>query len=96
MKSATLHIRLRDEHKSLIEQAASLKGLSLTDYVGTTVLADARASLENERGIRISVEEFARFQEAIANPPAPNDALRAAATEYRQGYVVGERFECDL
>lgn len=53
-------------------------------------------AIKREQGIRVSADAFERFVNALAAPLAPNDALRAAATDYRRGKEVGERYECDL
>lgn len=96
MKTATMHIRLNEEHKRLVEQAAVLCGLSISDYVGAAILVNALAVLQKEQELLLSEYEFSDFEELVCNPPSPNTVLRTALEEFRKGTTLGERYECDL
>ena len=63
-----------------------MQGRSLSEFVATTLQDAARRTLEENAIWMLSQEQQWVFIEALANPPEPNDRLRAAQdryTEYR-------------
>jgi uncharacterized protein (DUF1778 family) len=71
-------VRLDEESKAYLCQAAELRGISLSDYLRTVTVAQARrdvlASLE--RTLTLTAEEQLVFWEALAAPPKLTEAQR--------------------
>ena len=77
-----LEARITPETKSLLQQAADLEGRTLTDFVISSVQAEAYRVIERHQKLKLSRAESQAFVDALLNPPAPNDALKSAALRY--------------
>jgi uncharacterized protein (DUF1778 family) len=82
-KTDRLEARIPAELKALLVRAASIEGRSLTDFVVTSASEAARRILRQAEVLDLSVQDQEAFAEALLNPPAANEALRAAARRYR-------------
>lgn len=82
-KSERLEARVTQEQKQLIQHAADLEGRSLTDFLIEKVQAAALETVRTHETMVLTMRDSIAFVEAITNPSEPNDALRAAAAEYR-------------
>lgn len=85
-KQARLDIRVTQEQKQLLEQAAQLKGLSLSAYVLSHSLEAARDIVESHERIVLSDRDRQLFMDALSNPPEPTSALRSVVERYRSKY----------
>jgi uncharacterized protein (DUF1778 family) len=83
-----LDLRVAEEEKNEIDQAAALEGSSTSDFVRRTVLKAARETIQAHAVSRLSVEGSRTFVAALKNPPPPNENLRALAREF--GDEVGK------
>jgi uncharacterized protein (DUF1778 family) len=83
-KRERLEARITAEQKELFQLAANLEGRSLTDFVVQSVQAAAEDAIRRHQVIRLSVRDSLTFAELIANPPPPNEHLRAAFARYRE------------
>ncbi|USR90197.1 DUF1778 domain-containing protein [Phormidium yuhuli AB48] len=81
---ARLEARINPETKALIQKAADLQGRTLTDFVIASVQAEAYKVIERHQSLQLSCEDSEAFIEALLNPPQPNDALKSAASRYKQ------------
>ena len=88
-KEVRIDVRLRRDAKQLIARAAALTHQSLSDFVLSAVLERSHEVIERSSALRLNEEAATRFLEALANPPAPNAELRAAAERYRQAMDDG-------
>ncbi len=81
-KRERLEARITPDQKALFQRAASLEGRTMTDFV---VYSAQRAAEDVIRAhqIALSGRDSIAFVEALLNPPAPNDLLRAAAQRLR-------------
>jgi uncharacterized protein (DUF1778 family) len=81
--TARLEARLPLEIHAMLKRAAEIEGRTLTDFVVSAAQEAARRTLSETHVIRLSMEDQARFAEALLNPGAPTqgliDALRANA-----------------
>ena len=86
-KDHRISTRVSGEHKALFEQAATLKGLSLTDFIVSSayeaavkVLADSQIVLE------LGPVDTRAFAKRILSPRDPSElpTLQAAVRQYRQ------------
>jgi uncharacterized protein (DUF1778 family) len=75
-----LMVRLDKESKAYLSQAAEMHGISLSDYVRTVAVAQARrellASLEQTQTLTLTAEEQLAFWNALAEPPKLTEAQR--------------------
>jgi uncharacterized protein (DUF1778 family) len=76
-----LDVRLDPDKKRLIEAAATLEGVSITDFVVRSAADRAEAALERQRKIELSKRDQALFIAALLEPPEPNAYLVRAMRE---------------
>lgn len=83
-RTERLDARVTKQEKEIIETAASLRGISVTDLLRTTV-TDAASRIIRENEVLTLAENSRRvFVEALMNPPKPNPAAVAAVKRYRR------------
>lgn len=70
-----LAFRLKPELKERIEEAAALLGLSLTDFVLSTLSERSSEVLDRQRRITLSDRDRDRFLDALNRPGRPVPAL---------------------
>jgi len=81
---ARIYARVTPTLKRRIQHAADLKGLDMTAYVLSTVVADVDKTIHDHEVLELSLRDREAFANAILNPPAPNKHLLAAAKRYKQ------------
>lgn len=77
-QAARLEARLPASVYATLKRAAELKGRSLSDFVVSAAHDAAIQAIADDKIIRLSVQDQERFAKALAQPPAPNQALRRA------------------
>ena len=75
-KEKRIEFRVPDEAKKTIEDAAKLSNISVSSYILSTVLKQARLDLEKNEIITLNNKERDALMNALANPPEPNEALK--------------------
>ena len=77
-KRNPLMVRLDDESKAYLAQAAKLRGVSVSDYVRTVTVAQARREVDasREQTIALTPEEQLAFWNALSATPRLTDAQR--------------------
>ncbi|HET8628954.1 MAG TPA: DUF1778 domain-containing protein [Thermomicrobiales bacterium] len=81
-KPARLAARLSPQQKALIERAAAVEGLTVTEFVVRSAQAAAEAALARAAAIALSERDSARVAEALLHPRPPTPALRALIREH--------------
>jgi uncharacterized protein (DUF1778 family) len=83
-KDERLEARVTPAQKDLIERAAALRGTSVTEFVVASAQEAATATIKDFDVLHL--RDLARevFINAVLNPPAPNEAARAAAARYKK------------
>lgn len=76
IKEKRIEFRVPDEAKKTIEDAAKLSNISLSSYILTVVLKQAKLDLAQNEMITLNNEDRDALMEALNNPPEPNDALK--------------------
>lgn len=76
--------RLPSETKEIIERAAFLSGVTLSDFVVSRAYEAAVSVVSRHEGWVLNREQSKAFCEALLNPPEPNDVLKAAAAHYKR------------
>jgi len=92
-KTPRFNIRMPENVRAIIDQAAALEGRSTSDFVLTSAVEKARATIESHQRIVLSREESIAFAELLLNPPKPTDALRAAIADYLEFFGEPPRGE---
>lgn len=70
-KTSRLDLRMTDSQKRQIEEAASICGISVSQWSINRLLASARADIESERRMELSAasfDEFARLLDDAVDP----------------------------
>jgi uncharacterized protein (DUF1778 family) len=84
-KSERVDLRLPPEQKRLIEQAATLSGLTVSGFILGSTLDRAREVLRETTIIELSGRDRDRFLAALDDDRArPGPALRRAARRHKQ------------
>lgn len=84
MANDRIYIRLNTKLKQHVQHAADLKGLDLTSYAVSTLVADADRTVQEHEVMVLSQRDREAFANAILNPPAPSKHLLSAAEYYKQ------------
>jgi uncharacterized protein (DUF1778 family) len=79
-----LEARLSPDTKALFQQAATMQGRSLTDFVVNSALEAARRTVRQNELIELSRRDRIAFVEALLNPPVPNDRLQKAMRRHNR------------
>ena len=74
-----LEARITPDQKDLFKRAASLRGVTLTDFVVSSVHEAAVRTLEAVHVIEFGRRNQQAFVDALLNPEPPNEKLRKAA-----------------
>lgn len=79
-----IYARVNSKLKQRIQHAADLKGLDLTSYVVSTLVADADKTVQENEVMELSQRDREAFVSALINPPSPNEALLRAAKRFKK------------
>jgi uncharacterized protein (DUF1778 family) len=83
-----LDVRIAEDEKTAIDQAAALEGSNTSDFVRRSALKAAHETIQSHTVARLSLEDTRRFVAALKNPPSPNEKLRSLARDF--GSEVGK------
>ena len=81
-KEARIEIRVDRTSKELMEKAAALLGQTLSSFVVSRMVSDAREIIDAHHRTEVSLADWERFHDILANPKSPNAALKRAARRY--------------
>ncbi|MDY7003110.1 MAG: DUF1778 domain-containing protein [Cyanobacteriota bacterium] len=81
-KKTTITLTLEPEQKELLEQAAALRGLTVSEYLLQIALDAASEETTEPEVIVASDRDWEIIESAILNSPAANEALKAAINQY--------------
>ena len=83
-RTERLDARVTKEEKRVVETAASLRGISVTDLMRTAITDAANKIIREKETLTLSEREREAFVQALMNPAQPNDAAIAAVRRYRR------------
>jgi uncharacterized protein (DUF1778 family) len=83
-RTERLDARVTREEKRLIETAATLRGISVTDLMRTSVTDAASKIIRENEVLTLSERERQNFVQTLMNPPRPSQAAIAAVRRYRR------------
>lgn len=79
LKKQRIDLRLSDEDKSLIEEAAAMTNQTITQFMVNSASARAAEIIEQHRRLILNEDSWNRVMDAISNPPSPDNRLKRAA-----------------
>jgi uncharacterized protein (DUF1778 family) len=79
---ARIEARVTAKQKRLFERAAKLEGVTLTDFMISSMQRAATQAIQEQAMLRLTEGDQQAFIKALLNPPEPNEALRKAAKAY--------------
>ena len=88
IKDNRIDLRVSIEQKELLEQAALLKGLSLSAYLLFRSLEAAQADIAETTRLVLSDRDRDLFLQLMLDPPQPSSALLTAMAEFQANYEV--------
>jgi len=83
-----LEARVPAPIKELIGRAASLEGVTLTDFVIATLQRSAAVVVREHEVLNLSVRDSAEFAKTMLAAPKPNRKLTRAFARHRQSVTV--------
>ena len=78
-----IDVRLQPEQKALIETAARIKGLTLTDFIVQNAFENAKQAIREHETWILERPDAELFAAALAAPPSLGPRLAKAAKRYR-------------
>ena len=76
IKEKRIEFRVPDEAKKTIEDAAKLSNISVSSYILSVVLKQAKQDLEQNEMIYLNNKDRDSLMNALTNPPKPNSELK--------------------
>ncbi len=83
-RNERMDARIPADVKALLQRAAALQGLTLTEFMLAVTTDAARRVIHEHEIISLSLADSEMFLARMENPPKPNAALRAAAARLRR------------
>ena len=71
-----VNLRMSDEARDLIDSAAAVLGKTRTDFIIDSSRKHAIDVLLDQRLFSLNEQQYAAFQHALDEPPAPNERLK--------------------
>jgi uncharacterized protein (DUF1778 family) len=87
-KNNRIDLRVTQEQKALLEQAASLKGVSLSAYTILHLLPLAQKDIAAQEKLLLSDRDRDLLMASIENPPELQGKLQSAIAKYRDKYGI--------
>lgn len=83
-QTTTIEIILPQDRKTMLEKAANLEGLSLSEYLLKIATDIAEQSLVLTESITLSEKDWEIVTSTIKDPPELNSALKTAINRYKK------------
>jgi len=71
-------VRVPDHMRETLEQAATLMGLTVNQFIVQSSYQKAQRLLERESVIKLSRKDWLKIRDLVARPPKPNKKMREA------------------
>jgi len=84
LKKQRIDLRLTDDDKSMIEEAAAITNQSITQFMLNSASERAAEVIERHRRVILNEASWTRVMEAISNPPVPTKKLKRAAKRLQE------------
>lgn len=83
-KTTRLEARISPGVYALLQQAATLQGRTLSEFVIDSARQAAEATITGHEVIQLSLQDQQRFAAALLDPTPPRAALKRAAARHRK------------
>jgi len=83
-KTERLEARMTPQQKARIEEAARLRGTSVTEFVVMSSQEAAARTIREHEVLTLAERSRKVFVDALLNPPRPSEKALAAAKRYQQ------------
>jgi uncharacterized protein (DUF1778 family) len=84
LRTERTEARLLPEQKKRIEQAASIKGLSLSDFIVQHADEAAIRTIQSHTSWTLRDRDRDALVQALLNPPEPSARMKAAVMRYKE------------
>ncbi|EPM4908851.1 MULTISPECIES: DUF1778 domain-containing protein [Enterobacteriaceae] len=84
LKKQRIDLRLNEDDKSMIEEAAAMTNQSISQFMVRTASERAAEVIDQHRRLILNEESWNLVMDAISNPPAPNDRLNRATKRLQE------------
>lgn len=84
LRTQRTEARLLPDQKKRIEQAACIKGISLSDFMVQSADEAAIRTIQQHESWTLETQDRDSFVQALLHPAGPSARLKAAAKRYRQ------------
>ncbi len=85
---ARLEARVPTELKTIAQQIATRRGLSLSAFLCQALWNEIERASDHHQIIELSLTDSEALDATLADREAPNEALRSAVASYRERYEV--------
>lgn len=82
-----IDVRLRPEQKEEIERAASIKGLTVTDFILQNAVSHAKQTIRDYESWTLERPDAEIFAAALMEPAALGPQLAQAAERYKERFL---------
>ncbi len=79
VKKQRIDLRLTDDDKSMIEEAAAISNQSVSQFMLNSASQRAAEVIEQHRRVILNEESWMRVMDALSNPPSLGEKLKRAA-----------------
>lgn len=79
VKKQRIDLRLTDDDKSMIEEAAAISNQSVSQFMLNSASQRAAEVIEQHRRVILNEESRTRVMDALSNPPSHGEKLKRAA-----------------
>ncbi|EEY9223518.1 DUF1778 domain-containing protein [Escherichia coli] len=79
VKKQRIDLRLTDDDKSMIEEAAAISNQSVSQFMLNSASQRAAEVIEQHRRVILNEESWTRVMDALSNPLSPGEKLKRAA-----------------
>lgn len=83
IKEKRIEFRVSEEAKQIIEQAAFLSNISVSSYILSVVLKQAKLDLKRNALIVLNNKDRDSLLKNMNNPPEPNEELKKLVKSYK-------------
>ncbi|MFJ7174716.1 type II toxin-antitoxin system TacA family antitoxin [Citrobacter freundii] len=84
LKKQRIDLRLNEDDKNMIEEAAAMTNQSISQFMVSTASERAAEVINQHRRLILNEESWDLIMDAISNPPLPNDRLKRSAKRLQE------------
>jgi uncharacterized protein (DUF1778 family) len=88
--SVRLDIRTDEDWKVLVAHASALEGVSVADFIRASVKHAAQEVVHTHQLTLLAIGDSTRFEDTLANPPAPSSKLKELFDSYAEKVSAGK------